>query len=68
MSTDDSPHKWSDKWGIPGGKIKWGETNEAGVAPRNFGETGLKISGIKFRARAGLIHSRNFIATRILSD
>src|SRR5690242_15707627 len=21
-------HKWSDLWGIPGGKIKWGESSE----------------------------------------
>jgi phosphoglycolate phosphatase len=24
-------HKWSNKWGIPGGKIKWGETSEAAL-------------------------------------
>src|SRR5208282_5254181 len=24
-------HKWSNKWGIPGGKIKWGEPSEAAL-------------------------------------
>ena len=24
-------HKWSNIWGIPGGKIKWGETSEAAL-------------------------------------
>jgi len=53
-------HKWSDKWGIPGGKIKWGETNEAALRREILEETGLKISGIKFVLVQDCIHSKEF--------
>ncbi len=47
-------HKWSNKWGIPGGKIKWGETSEGGAAPRNSGRNRPENFGHKICARAGL--------------
>ena len=47
-------HKWSNLWGIPGGKIKWGETSEAALRREILEETGLKISGHQICARAGL--------------
>jgi len=53
-------HKWSDKWGIPGGKIKWGETSEAALRREILEETGLKISGIEFILAQDCIHSREF--------
>jgi phosphoglycolate phosphatase-like HAD superfamily hydrolase/ADP-ribose pyrophosphatase YjhB (NUDIX family) len=53
-------HKWSDKWGIPGGKIKWGETSEAALRREILEETGLKISGIKFVLVQDCIHSKEF--------
>ena len=53
-------HKWSNKWGIPGGKIKWGETSEAALRREIMEETGLKISGIKFVLVQDCIHSKEF--------
>jgi hypothetical protein len=53
-------HKWSDKWGIPGGKIKWGETSEAALRREILEETGLKITGIKFILVQDCIHSKEF--------
>ncbi|HSY73916.1 MAG TPA: NUDIX domain-containing protein [Dongiaceae bacterium] len=53
-------HKWSNKWGIPGGKIKWGETSEAALRREILEETGLKISDIKFILVQDCIHSKEF--------
>jgi len=53
-------HKWSNKWGIPGGKIKWGETSEAALRREIQEETGLKISGIEFILAQDCIRSKEF--------
>jgi phosphoglycolate phosphatase len=53
-------HKWSNLWGIPGGKIKWGETSGAALRREISEETGLKISGIKFMLVQDCIHSKEF--------
>jgi phosphoglycolate phosphatase-like HAD superfamily hydrolase/ADP-ribose pyrophosphatase YjhB (NUDIX family) len=53
-------HKWSNKWGIPGGKIKWGETSENALRREILEETGLKISAIKFVLVQDCIHSKEF--------
>lgn len=41
-------HKWSDRWGIPGGKIKRGETSEAALRREIREETALELSSIRF--------------------
>lgn len=41
-------HKWSHKWGIPGGKIKLNETSEDALRREIMEETGLKIDHIRF--------------------
>jgi phosphoglycolate phosphatase len=53
-------HKWSNKWGIPGGKIKWGETSEAALRREILEETNLKISGIEFILAQDCIRSKEF--------
>ncbi len=41
-------HKWSNKWGIPGGKIEYGESSEAALEREIKEETNLKIDSIEF--------------------
>jgi phosphoglycolate phosphatase-like HAD superfamily hydrolase/ADP-ribose pyrophosphatase YjhB (NUDIX family) len=53
-------HKWSNKWGIPGGKIKWGETSEAALRREIKEETNLKVADIKFVLVQDCIHSKEF--------
>jgi phosphoglycolate phosphatase len=53
-------HKWSNLWGIPGGKIKYGETSEAALRREILEETGLKISDIRFVLVQDCIHSKEF--------
>jgi phosphoglycolate phosphatase len=53
-------HKWSNKWGIPGGKIKWGETSEAALRREIKEETNLKVTDIRFVLVQDCIHSKEF--------
>jgi len=53
-------HKWSDKWGIPGGKVKWGEPLEGGLIRETMEETGLTIDNIRFITIQEAIKSKVF--------
>jgi len=53
-------HKWSNKWGIPGGKIKWGETSAAALRREILEETNLKVTDIRFVLVQDCIHSKEF--------
>jgi phosphoglycolate phosphatase-like HAD superfamily hydrolase/ADP-ribose pyrophosphatase YjhB (NUDIX family) len=53
-------HKWSNKWGIPGGKIKFGETSEAALRREILEETALKVAQIRFVLVQDCIHSKEF--------
>ncbi len=53
-------HKWSNLWGIPGGKIKWGESSEDALRRELKEETDLAVTGIQFMLVQDCIHSREF--------
>ena len=54
-------HKWSNLWGIPGGKIERGETCDAALIREIREETALEISGIRFVMVQESIFSPSFI-------
>jgi len=53
-------HKWSNLWGIPGGKIKWGETSVAALLREIGEETNLRVTDIEFVLVQDCIHSKEF--------
>jgi phosphoglycolate phosphatase len=53
-------HKWSGLWGIPGGKIKWGERSEDALRRELKEETNLDVSDIRFVLVQDCIHSTEF--------
>ncbi|MDB6065996.1 MAG: hydrolase [Pedosphaera sp.] len=53
-------HKWSDLWGIPGGKIKYGEASVAALRREIKEETNLEITDIEFVLVQDCIHSTEF--------
>lgn len=53
-------HKWSDLWGIPGGKIKWGELSLDALRREIREETRLKVTDIQFVLEQDCIHSKEF--------
>jgi phosphoglycolate phosphatase len=53
-------HKWSNLWGIPGGKTKWGETSIAALRREIKEETNLEVASINFVLVQDCIHSKEF--------
>lgn len=53
-------HKWSELWGIPGGKIKWGEACEAALRREIKEETNLDIADIELVMVQDCIHPKEF--------
>ncbi len=53
-------HKWSGLWGIPGGKIKWGERSEDALRRELKEETSLDVTDIRFVLVQDCIHSTEF--------
>jgi len=53
-------HKWSDKWGIPGGKLEFGESSENALRREIQEETNLEVEQIRFVLAQDCIRSREF--------
>ncbi len=53
-------HKWSNLWGIPGGKIKFGEPSPGALRREIKEETDLEITDIEFVLAQDCIHSKEF--------
>ena len=53
-------HKWSNLWGIPGGKIKWGEPALDALRREIEEETNLAVADIEFVLVQDCIHSKEF--------
>lgn len=53
-------HKWNHKYGLPGGKIEWGETAENALSREMREETNLIISDIQFVLVQDCIFSTEF--------
>ncbi len=53
-------HKWSNLWGIPGGKIKWGEPSADALRREIKEETNLEVVDIEFVLVQDCIHSKEF--------
>lgn len=54
-------HKWSGKWGIPGGKIRHNESTDAALRREILEETGLEIDGLRFALVQDSINSPEFM-------
>jgi len=52
--------KWSNKWGIPGGKIEYGETATTALQREISEETSLQVNEIKFLMSQDSIESEEF--------
>jgi phosphoglycolate phosphatase len=53
-------HKWSNLWGIPGGKVKWGEPSVEALRREVREETSLHVMDIDFVLVQDCIHSKEF--------
>ncbi len=53
-------HKWSGLWGIPGGKVKWGEGSETALRQELREETGLEVADVRFVLVQDCLHSTEF--------
>ena len=53
-------HKWSNMWGIPGGKIQYGETSVDALRREILEETALRVSDIEFAMVQDCIASKEF--------
>lgn len=53
-------HKWSNLWGIPGGKTKFGETSVEALRRELLEETALEVNDIEFVLVQDCIRSEEF--------
>jgi ADP-ribose pyrophosphatase YjhB (NUDIX family) len=53
-------HKWRERWGVPGGKIEYGETMAAAVRRELREETGLELADIHWAPVQEAVESLEF--------
>ena len=53
-------HKWKDTWGVPGGKIDYGETMNAALLREFKEETGLELYNISWGPVQESVNSAEF--------
>ncbi len=41
-------HKWRGRWGVPGGKVEWGESLDAALRRELQEEVGLELQAVQF--------------------
>ena len=56
--------KWSGTWGVPGGKIEYGEASEAAFAREMREETGLEVTDVRFALVQDAIEEPEFHRAR----
>ncbi len=52
--------KWRGAWGVPGGKIDYGETMQAALKREFLEEVGLKLSNVRFALVQEAVNSSEF--------
>jgi ADP-ribose pyrophosphatase YjhB (NUDIX family) len=52
--------KWTDHWGVPGGKIDWGETKEEALRREFREEVGSELFNIRFAQVQDAVESPEF--------
>lgn len=52
--------KWRGLWGVPGGKVNWGETLAAAVGREVQEETGLTLSDVRYAQTQEAVLSEEF--------